>query len=150
MYNDCYECSNTADLNYRSRCWKCQEKFEAAHTKIIVAGGRECTNYPLVRDTLDVLLADAVKRGESLMIISGKARGADACGEQYASEHEYELLPMPAEWDKYGKSAGYRRNDEMAAVADGAVVFWDGVSRGSRHMIDIAKARGIPLRVIKY
>ena len=38
----------------------------------------------------------------------------------------------------------------MAAQADGCVVFWDGISKGSKHMIDIAKQFEIPVRVVEY
>jgi hypothetical protein len=46
--------------------------------------------------------------------------------------------------------AGYLRNIQMAEVADAVVVFWDGESRGTKMMIDIAKDYDLSLRVIKY
>ena len=54
---------------------------------------------------------------------------------------------MPADWNKYGKSAGYKRNEEMANIADAALVIWDGESRGSKHMIDIAKKQKLQVYV---
>ena len=62
----------------------------------------------------------------------------------------YNLLRFPADWDKYGKKAGYIRNKEMARAADACVVFWNGQSKGSKHMIDIAKKHGLQLRIIRY
>lgn len=38
----------------------------------------------------------------------------------------------------------------MAEYADACVVFWDGESKGSKHMIDIATSLNLPLRIIKY
>lgn len=38
----------------------------------------------------------------------------------------------------------------MASVADACIVFWDGKSKGSKHMIDVATRKGIPLRIIRY
>jgi hypothetical protein len=38
----------------------------------------------------------------------------------------------------------------MAANADALVAFWDGQSRGTKHMIDIASARGLVVRVVKF
>jgi hypothetical protein len=38
----------------------------------------------------------------------------------------------------------------MSTVADAVVVFWDGKSKGSKHMIDISKDAGLPIRVVKY
>lgn len=62
----------------------------------------------------------------------------------------YSVDQYPADWDTYGKSAGYRRNEDMAKIADACIVFWDGESRGSKHMIDIAEREGLPLRIVKF
>jgi len=45
---------------------------------------------------------------------------------------------------------GYVRNTQMAKYADACVVFWDGESRGTKHMIDLAKKHKLQLRIIKY
>lgn len=114
--------------------------------RVIVAGTRSFANYEFLRAKMDCLLI----RCPEVEIVSGTARGADQLGERYASERGYPLKQFPADWDTYGKAAGYRRNEQMAEYADAAVVFWDGKSRGSKHMIDIAKAKGLALRVIIY
>jgi hypothetical protein len=115
--------------------------------KVIVAGSRNFSNYELLRDTLDRLLQNKLP---NVTIVSGTANGADTLGEKYAVERNLELVEFPANWDKFGKSAGYRRNVEMADFSDGCVVFWDGVSKGTKHMIDIAEKKGLQLKVIKY
>ena len=56
----------------------------------------------------------------------------------------------PAQWDKYGKRAGYRRNEQMAEVADGLIAFWDGQSKGTKHMIDIMTEKNLPTKVVRY
>jgi hypothetical protein len=50
----------------------------------------------------------------------------------------------------YGKSAGYKRNHEMLAAATGLIAFWDGRSRGTAHMIHIAREAGLKVVVIRY
>jgi hypothetical protein len=58
---------------------------------------------------------------------------------------------MAADWDTYGKSAGYRRNADMAKYSDAVVCFWDGVSKGTKHMIDLARQYGcFELLVVRY
>ena len=113
--------------------------------KIIVAYSN-FNNYTYLKKSLDKLLVNKT----SITIISGTARGADQLGERYAQENGYNLLKFPADWDKYGKSAGYKRNEEMAKVADACVVFWDGQSRGSKHMIDIAQKYNLKIRILRY
>ena len=70
-------------------------------------------------------------------IISGTAQGVDKLGEQIAQKYGIPVKRFPADWSRFGKSAGYRRNTEMANYADTLVAVWDGQSKGTKHMIDI-------------
>jgi hypothetical protein len=128
--------------------------------KVIIAGGRDFNNYKLLRETLDKLF----KGRTDIEIVSGACNtgkltynrtdgtivcGADGLGEKYARERGYPVTPFPADWS-IGKSAGYIRNKEMAMYADALVAFWDGQSRGTGHMIDLAKKHGLKGKVINY
>ena len=81
-------------------------------------------------------------------IVSGTARGVDQLGEEYAKRNDLAVKKFPADWDRFGKSAGYKRNKQMAEYANALVAFWDGRSRGTKHMIDLAKAAGLSVSVI--
>lgn len=115
--------------------------------RVIIAGGRDFEDYTLLEQTMDRLLKNVRK---DIAVVCGTARGADTLGERYAKERGFEVRYFPAEWDKYGRSAGYRRNEQMAQNADALVAFWDGQSRGTKHMIDIANRYNLKVRVIKY
>lgn len=114
--------------------------------RIIVAGGRDFKNYDILKDKCDNILHNL----EFVEIVSGTANGADNLGEKYAEEKGYPIKSFPADWDTHGKSAGYIRNKEMAEYADSLIAFWDGESRGTRHMIALAKKEGLKIRIIKY
>jgi len=114
--------------------------------KVIIAGSRDFSDYTLLTDVMDQLLKDEPE----VEIVSGTARGADSLGERYAADKGYKLTKFPADWNTYGKSAGYRRNVEMADYADGCVVFWDSISKGTKHMIDIATSKGLKLCIVEY
>lgn len=103
--------------------------------KIIVAGSRNFQDYTLLKQKLDHIL----KNLDGIEIVSGNARGVDRLGERYAQEKRYRLKLFPANWAKYGKSAGYRKNLVMQNYATHVVCFWDGKSKGTKHMIDISK-----------
>ena len=104
--------------------------------KWIIAGSRDVTDY----DTVKRAASRVVRRGDT--IISGAARGVDKLGEKFADRNNLQVDRYPAEWDKYGKGAGYRRNHRMALEADGLVAVWDGRSPGTKNMIEEAhKAR---------
>jgi len=115
--------------------------------RLIVAGGREFNDYELLKEKLDNLL---INNTDDVEIVSGKARGADSLGEKYAKEKGYPVKEFPAKWNEYGKRAGYLRNEEMALYATHCVCFWDGKSKGTKHMIDLAKKSNLNLRVVSY
>lgn len=114
--------------------------------KLIIAGGRDFNNYDGMSKCLDRLLKNI---NDNIEIVCGMARGADRLGERYAKEHGYKVIYMPADWDLYGKSAGFKRNVQMAEYADALVAFWDGVSSGTKHMIETAQKMGLDVRVKK-
>ena len=117
--------------------------------KIIIAGGRDFMDYNLLKEKTNKILQEK-KVTHKIVIISGCARGADTLGLRYASENAFDVEEYPANWDKYGKKAGYMRNVEMAENADALIAFWNGKSKGTKHMIDIATERNLPIRVIRY
>ena len=114
--------------------------------KVIIAGGRNFRDYDKLKESCDNILVNQ----KEVQIVSGTAAGADTLGERYAQEKGYEVKKFPAQWDLYGKSAGYKRNQQMAEYADGLIAFWDGKSKGTKHMIDIANKMGLKVRVIRY
>lgn len=121
--------------------------------RVIIAGGRDFNNLELMIEKCDYYLSDAVKKGYTIEIVSGTAKGADKLGEEYAKLRGYRIAYFPADWASYGKRGGYLRNQQMANYAgtDGALIlFWDGQSKGSKHMLDIAKSKKMHVRVVKY
>lgn len=81
-------------------------------------------------------------------VVQGSARGVDQMAGQWAVELGLTMTAMPANWDKYGKRAGYIRNAEMVKLADCAIILWDRVSKGARHTIRLAHDKPIPYIVI--
>ena len=102
--------------------------------KTIIAGSRD---HNLTYERFYELMAQG--EWNITMVLSGTARGIDRMGERWAAERNIPIERYPADWDRYGKSAGYRRNVEMACRAEALVAFWDGKSRGTENMIEIAR-----------
>lgn len=105
--------------------------------KLIVAGGRDFADYALLSQEL-LRLAEGTYANQAVSIVSGLARGADALGTKFATEVGVQLYEFPAEWDRYGKRAGFIRNLQM------------GESAGTKNMIHFMKALGKPTHVITY
>ena len=114
--------------------------------KVIIAGGRDFNNYELLCEYCDKILANSI----NIEVVSGKARGADSLGERYARERGYPIKDFPANWDEFGKSAGYIRNKQMAEYSDGLIAFWNGKSKGTKHMIDLARERNLRIKIKLY
>lgn len=114
---------------------------EGVALRTIIAGSRGINSYMLLEECLqDVPFTPTV-------VISGGARGVDKLGEMWAVARYIPVEVYPAEWDKYGRRAGYERNKLMASKAEALVALWDGESRGTEHMITIAKEKGLTVHV---
>lgn len=113
--------------------------------RLIIAGSRSFRDYNILVDNIEILCFKCDVSPHDLEIISGGAVGADSLGEIYAQKNNLPLTIMKANWDVHGKSAGMVRNSNMSEIADACIVFWDGKSRGSKNMIDIATKKGLKL-----
>lgn len=113
--------------------------------RVIIAGSRSITDYRIIEKAIETsgLMYDITE------IISGGARGVDSLGEIYANEHDILIRRFLANWNKYGKRAGYVRNQEMAMYGDALIAIWDGKSKGTSHMIDIAEEMGLHVFILK-
>ena len=111
--------------------------------KVVIAGSRDIIDYDVV--------CQAIKESgfDISLVISGGARGTDRLGERWARENKIPCEVMTADWDRGGKSAGLRRNKEMAETGDALIAVWDGKSRGTEHMINMAKLMKLQVYVKK-
>lgn len=108
--------------------------------RVIVAGSRE------INVAVEYLSVIVIESGFTpSVIISGHARGADKLGEDWAKLHDIPCEKYPADWDKYGKRAGFMRNEYMASKADALIALWDGNSRGTKHMIETMQKLKLPI-----
>jgi len=116
--------------------------------KLIIAGSR---NLNLSADSLDDIIFNLPDNMPIITeVVCGMAKGIDLAGRGWAINYKIPVKEFPADWDKYGKSAGFIRNKEMAEYADAAIVCWDGKSRGSVNMIEEMKRLGKPVFVWQF
>lgn len=112
--------------------------------KVIIAGSRTFSDYEFLKTSLDSILT-----GSDITVISGAAEGADKLGERYAAERGFDVVQVPADWKKLGRAAGPKRNAQMAEMGDTLIAFWDGESRGTKSMIDLARKKGLLVHILK-
>ena len=108
--------------------------------KVLVCGGRDYNEFQYGYNVLDKIHEiDGIS-----MIIHGDARGADTIGKHWAFTNQIPYLSVPAEWNRYGKSAGYKRNSKMLEFKPDVVVAFPG-GKGTEMMCDLAENNDIPV-----
>lgn len=116
--------------------------------RVIIAGGRNFNDFELMKSELDKCLPIGKV---AIQVISGTANGADKLGERYSELRNFgPIAKFVPDWNKHGKRAGFIRNEAMAIWATHLVAFWDGKSKGTRHMIETAKRYELVIKVIRY
>lgn len=110
--------------------------------KLVVAGSRHYTNKSALFSKLDAMLKGVPK--DQIEIVSGGAKGADRLAKQYAQERGLAHKEFAADWTAHGKSAGPRRNKQMAEYGDAAIGFRGGFeAKGTTNMLNQAASRGL-------
>lgn len=80
-------------------------------------------------------------------VVSGKSKGFDLLGESWAAENHIPVMPFPADWQRFGKPAGFFRNKQMADYADALVAITYGTP-GTRNMIQTMRELDKPVFVL--
>lgn len=127
--------------------------------RFIIAGGRDFKDIELMSDRLNQYVYDDYDEDEIEIVSGGQCSvdkdtgekyGADYLGEQWAKSKGYGIKLFPADWKNYGKSAGPIRNKQMADYSDALIAFWDGKSKGTKNMIELAREDGMPIVIVRY
>ena len=108
------------------------------HLRIAIAGSRTITDYnQLVIALTNAINSGVIPRANTFEIVSGGAKGVDMLARRYANEFGYILTELKPQYKgRYDKGAPLRRNVDIAAYSDVLIAIWDGVSPGTKHMIN--------------
>lgn len=106
--------------------------------KVLVCGGRNYSNVQRVFELLDKLHAHT----PITLIVNGAARGADSLSSEWARQRGVPFKEYPADWDKLGKSAGFKRNQQMLTDSNPDLVLAMPGGNGTEHMVTISIKAG--------
>lgn len=118
--------------------------------RLLVCGSRGITDKDWIFSQIESYWYEHLACYSDPIMIEGAARGVDLIAKAYAVENNWEVEEYPAEWDKYGRGAGYIRNDIMVKAADEVLILWDGESRGTKNDIDLCKKYNKPHKIVLY
>ncbi len=110
--------------------------------KVIIAGSREIADI-----SVDAAMAASGFRGTIKEVVSGGAMGVNRAGEDWAALSRIPVKVFPADWERFGKTADIKRNEEMVDYADALVLIWNGKSTGIRSLRDAAVRKGLKVYV---
>lgn len=137
---------------------KSKDVEQGFEIKLIVAGSRRFNDFELLKSEVVMFIAEAVSdkfanpenASLKIEIVSGGATGADNLGERFAKERNDKLKIFTADWNTHGKKAGYLRNRQMAEYATHCICFWDGKSKGTKMMIELARQNGLHTHIVNF
>ena len=128
-----------------------------SNAKIIIAGGRDFDDYNYMKKSVDEVIGHLTYKNiiDKIEIVSGMAEGADFLGIKYAFDKGYNIHPCEPKFWEHGTLAGEMRNKTMAEYASDSdfpclCIFWNGKSKGSKHMIETAGEYHIPTHIFPY
>ena len=111
----------------------------------MVCGSRSITEKAKIFETLNHYLSE-----QDLLIISGGAKGVDSIAEEWAAKNKIPVKQFKPDWKKYGRGAGIVRNKLMVEESDFVLIFWDGISKGTKSDIDFCKKLGKQHSIMRF
>jgi hypothetical protein len=116
--------------------------------RLLITGSRTWVDIDSIREQFKLVYA---KYGKNVTIVSGGCKnGADFLCEQLAKQAGWVVETHPANWNELGKSAGFKRNQQMVDLgADACLAFIADNSKGATHCSTKAIEANIPTKILR-
>jgi hypothetical protein len=115
--------------------------------RILITGSRTWTNKVSIADAIRQAWVDAGKPYR-VTVVHGGARGADYIADVFAKRMRFHTEKHDANWEEFGKRAGYIRNQKMVDLgADICLAFIRNESSGATMCVELAEKSGIPVKI---
>jgi len=124
--------------------------------KLAIVGSRTFNDYDLFEYWIGYFGGDIIVGSRTFNdcdleeLVSGGAKGADSLAEEYAKLWGCPIRIFRPDWDKFGKQAGFIRNQQIVDNCDMVLAFWDGKSRGTKDTIDKARKAKKPTFIVYF
>ena len=109
-------------------------------TLVAVAGGKEAEDADAIWSALDTVKA----RHGDMILVHGGGPGAEKVAASWAERNAVHQIVCKPDWDRHGRAAPFRRNDDLLNLLPKGVVAFPG-SGITENLIDKARQLGIPV-----
>lgn len=116
--------------------------------KVLVCGGRDYQNRKYLFDSLDAIHYHEGVNEKISIVIHGANRGADTLADEWALSRGVQPVRCPANWTRYEKAAGPRRNRLMLLLQPDLCIAFDG-GDGTTRMVELAHSAGIKIKDLR-
>lgn len=113
-----------------------------------IVGSRTFSDYNLFKQKISEIVQKLLNKCNKVVFVSGGAKGADTFARKYAKENNIEIIEFIPDWEKFGKSAGFKRNETIIDKSDLLVAFWDGQSKGTLHDLKLMNIKQLNRTII--
>ena len=117
--------------------------------RVIIAGSSSFFNCDLMKEKCCLYLENKLKT-HHVILLSGTSIGTTELIKRLSSRIKILVESNFAEWDRFGRSAAGISNIKMVERANVLIAFWDGMSTRTKQLIDMAIAKQIPVKIIRY
>lgn len=117
--------------------------------RVIIAGSSSFFNYDLMKEKCCYYLENKIKT-HHVILLSGTSVGTMELIKRLSADLKIIVESNFAEWDRFGRSAVDMANIKMIERANALIAFWDGKSTKTKQLIDMAKTKQIPVKIIRY
>lgn len=115
--------------------------------KIAVIGSRNFCDYSFFAKKLEQIISNL--DGDIEYISGGCLNSADELIQRYCKENNCKLTEFLPDWEAHKKAAGIIRNKLIVNECTHLIAYWNGVSKGTKNSVDMARKQNKPIRIIK-
>ena len=112
-------------------------------TLVAIAGGKDIANPADVIARLD----KAREKYADMVLVHGGGPGVEKIAASWAERNGVHQIVCKPDWDKHGRAAPFRRNDELLNLLPKGVIAFPG-SGITENLVDKARQLGIPVQRI--
>ena len=130
----------------KARATAMREKRNPTGPLVVFSGGQEWHDYQQLYARLDQIKA---RIPSMTLCTTGQRKGCDAIAAAWAAQAGVPIVTFAPNAQRFGKSAGFKRNDQLVSLRPVEAIICQGTGIQS-HLLDELKGAGVPTHAFRY